>query len=110
MAASAEREGEFISRNVAAVALAFSVRNVKPATSAASGLKTRWVLVAERHHLGLVERQFIAQRFGALHSAKAATDDDDTFRAHPWKGNKLTSTGKLVTTEKLAVRRALRWI
>jgi hypothetical protein len=28
----------------------------------------------------------IAQRFGALHSAKAATEDDDAFGAHPWEG------------------------
>jgi hypothetical protein len=36
----------------------------------------------------------IAQRFGALHSAKAATEDDDAFGAHPWRGKQLTGTGK----------------
>jgi hypothetical protein len=55
-------------------------------------------------------RQYIAQRFGALHSAKAATEDDDAFGAHPWRGKQLTSTGKLVTTDKLPVRCVLRWI
>ncbi len=42
----------------------------------------RWIFAAERHHLGLVERQLIAQRFGAPHCAKAATEDDDAFGAH----------------------------
>ena len=54
--------------------------------------------------------RWIAQRFGALHSAKAATEDDDAFGARPWRGKQLTSTGKLVTTDKLPVRCVLRWI
>ena len=52
----------------------------------------------------------VAQRFGALHSAKAATEDDHAFGARPWRGKQLTSTGKLVTTDKLPVRCVLRWI
>jgi hypothetical protein len=43
------------------------------------------------HHLDVDKRQFIAQRFGALHAV--------WFRL--WRGKQLTSTGKLVTTEKL---------
>ena len=45
--------------------------------------------------------RWIAQHFGALHSAKAATEDDDAFGARQWRGKQLTSTGKLVTTDKL---------
>jgi hypothetical protein len=79
------------SRSVAAGALASSGRNVKPVTPASSGRKTRWVLAAEMHHLDVDKRQFIAQRFGALHAVWS----------HLWRGKQLTSTGKLVTTEKL---------
>ena len=63
-----------------------------PARQGASSSNTRW----------------IAQRFGALHSAKAAAEDDDAFGARPWSGKQLTSTGKLVTTDKLPVRCVLR--
>jgi hypothetical protein len=72
----------------------------KPATSASSGLTTRWVLAAELHHR-LVEWQFFAQRFGPLHSAKAATENDDAFRAHPWRGKQLTSIGNSITIGEL---------
>jgi hypothetical protein len=70
---------------------AVSELGVKPVTSASSGWKTRWVLAAEMHHLDVDKRQFIAQRFGALHAVWS----------HLWRGKQLTSTGKLVTTEKL---------
>ena len=50
------------------------------------------------HHLCLIECQFFAQRFSTLHSAKAATEDDNAFRAHPYRGKQLTSIGNSVTT------------
>jgi hypothetical protein len=58
----------------------------------------------------MAQQRLVAQRFGALHSAKAATENDDAFGAHSWRGKQLTGTGKLVTTEKLPVRPVLRWI
>src|SRR6185295_1297873 len=36
----------------------------------------------------------VGQRFGALHSAKAATEDDRAFGVHSWRGKQLTGTGK----------------
>jgi hypothetical protein len=68
--------------------------NVKPMISASGGLKTRWGLTPELHHVRLAEWQFIAQRFGLLRSAKTATEADDTFGAHAWRGKQITSIGK----------------
>jgi hypothetical protein len=70
------------SRRVAAVTLASSGRNVKPATSVRSALKKKRVLADEVYHFGMFERQVMALRFGALHFAKAAIEDDDAFGAH----------------------------
>ena len=85
------------------------IRAAQQAASARSELKTRWVLAAEVHQIGLIERQFIAQRFGALRFAKAATEEDDAFGDHSWRGKQLTSIGKLVTTDKLPIRCVPRW-
>ena len=56
----------------------------------------------------MAQQRLVAQRFGALHSAKAATENDDAFGARSWRGKQLTGTGKLVTTEKLLVRYVMR--
>jgi hypothetical protein len=54
------------------------------------------------------DRQFIAQTSGAFDCAKAVTGNNDAFDAHRWRGKQLTSTGKLVTTDKLLARSVLR--
>ena len=64
----------------------------------AATLRYDLVFAAEMHHLCLIECQFLRETFQHTSFAKAATEDDNAFRAHPYRGKQLTSIGNSVTT------------